>query len=348
MVTSTAHALADREKITMWLGFIILLIFALWAFADYDFALVISSLTAVDWQWVGVGIVLNVVLLYVRVFKWRFYHQGFKTFSFHNLCLAAFVAYTCNMVVPAKVGAFVQAWLLSKSEPIPVGSVLSTLLLVRVMDGISILFIGGMIVFFMDVPLTQNTIWDAYKAAGALLASLLFGVIGFLFWFQKNEKARDMLHRVVQSVLPGGVKKTGVNLLKSLWEGFAVLQQGRNIIVIVGLSFVFWGMASLMVWAYLKAFQIASVPFYAPLCIILAQAIGFMIPTPGYIGPFHAATVTALSFLGFSGELALSVAIVMHAGLFVTNILPGIIYLWTKNLNLFGVIKNARQDMDRS
>lgn len=348
MVACTFQALAGREKITMWLGLAVLLFFALWAFADYDFSLVVSSLTAVDWQWVGVGIGLNVFLLYVRVFKWRFYHQAFKTFSFHNLCLAAFVAYTCNMVVPAKIGAFVQAWLLSKNEPIPVGSVLSTLLLVRVMDGISILFIGGIIVLFMDVPLTQNTIWDAYKVAGALLASLLFCVIVFLFWFQKDEKARNVLARVVVSVLPERFKQAGINLLTALWEGLAVLQKGRSLLAILGLSFVFWGMASLMVLAYLKAFQIAPIPFYAPLCIILAQAIGFMIPTPGYIGTFHAATVTALSFLGVSGELALSVAIVMHAGLFVTNVLPGIVYLWVKNLNLRGVIAHARKDMDRS
>lgn len=332
----------------MWLGLIVLLIFAVWAFADYDFGLVMSSLSAVDWHWVVFGIVLNVVLLYVRVFKWRFFHQAFKRFSFHNLCLAAFAAYTCNMVVPAKIGAFVQAWLLSKSEPIPVGSVLSTLLLVRVMDGISILFIGGMIVLFLDVPSTQNTIWDAYKAAGALLASLLFCVVVFLFWIQKKEKAQETLNHVVRSVLPKRFKHAGVNLFTALWEGFAVLQQGRSLIIILGLSFVFWATASLMVWAYLKAFQIVSIPFYAPLCIILAQAIGFMIPTPGYIGPFHAATITALSFLGVSGELALSVAIVMHAGLFVTNVLPGIIYLWMKNLNIRGVISQVRKDMDRS
>jgi uncharacterized membrane protein YbhN (UPF0104 family) len=196
----------------MWFGLIVLLVFAVWAFTGYDFALVVSSLASADWRWICVGVGLNVLLLYLRVYKWRFFNSAFRDFSYFNMSLAAFAAYTCNMVVPAKVGAFVQAWLLSQKEPIPAS----------------------------------------------------------------------------------------------------------------------------------KAFYVIDVPMYLPLCIILAQAVGFMIPSPGYVGPFHAATVTALSFFDISGELALSIAIMMHAALFVTNSLPGIIYLWIENLNVVAVIKKAK------
>jgi uncharacterized protein (TIRG00374 family) len=326
----------------MWFGLIVLLVFAVWAFTGYDFALVVSSLASADWRWICVGVGLNVLLLYLRVYKWRFFNSAFRDFSYFNMSLAAFAAYTCNMVVPAKVGAFVQAWLLSQKEPIPASTVLSTLVLVRVMDGVSLTFVGLLVFNFVEVSSEQSSIWDAYKTAGVLLASFLFFVIVFLFWLGRYPSARIVFERFVRFFLPTRFKASCGKVVNSLWEGFAVLNHGGSLGIIAFLSFVFWGVAATMVFVYLKAFYVIDVPMYLPLCIILAQAVGFMIPSPGYVGPFHAATVTALSFFDISGELALSIAIMMHAALFVTNSLLGIIYLWIENLNVVAVIKKAK------
>ncbi len=111
------------------------------------------------------------------------------------------------------------------------------------------------------------------------------------------------------------------------------------------LSFIFWGLVATSISIFLKAFGIAIVSVTMPFFILLAQIVGFLIPTPGYIGPFHAATVMALSFYGVSGELALSVAIIMHAMMFVTNTMLGFIYLWFENINLTTITREVKLDL---
>jgi hypothetical protein len=55
---------------------------------------------------------------------------------------------------------------------------------------------------------------------------------------------------------------------------------------------------------------------------------------PGYIGTFHAAVVAGLALFQVSQELALSMAIMMHATFFFPFIILGLYFLWGESLSL--------------
>ncbi len=332
----------------MWQGFVVLLIFAVWAFLDYDFAPVASSLAEANWALIGLGMTLNVSLLYLRVFKWRFFLSAFKTFSFFNMSLAAFAAYTCNMVIPAKVGGAIQAWLLSKKEPISASSAFGTVVLTRVMDAITLSVIGLLVFSTMEIPLDKSHYWESYRNAGIIITVSLLSLIVFLFIFRNHKNIENGFKRLAIRFVPARMQTSTEKVITLFWEGFEVLNQRRTLGIIVILNFTFWGLVATTIFIYIKAFGISDIPMTAPLFILLAQAIGFMIPSPGNIGPFHAATVVGLSFYGVVGELALSIAIIMHAAMFITNSLPGLIYLWIGNLKISAIIREAELNLTKA
>ena len=76
-------------------------------------------------------------------------------------------------------------------------------------------------------------------------------------------------------------------------------------------------------------------PMFAAFFILMVQILGVLIPSsPGFVGTYHAAVVAGLAVFEVTQELALSIAILMHAAFFFPCILVGLIFLWGENLTL--------------
>lgn len=328
----------------MWYGLFILLIFALWAFINYDFSAVLSAFAEADWTLILAGAALQLSLLYFRVFKWRFFYGAYKKISFYNMSLAAFASFTCNTVIPARIGGFVQAWLLGKKESISKSTALGTVALIRVMDGITLVVILFLVLLLMSPPPDKGLYWESFQKGGLIFTAFFLSLTIFLFISRKNNKIVEAFSRAATFFTPDRFKPVIEEVISSFWRGFEVLNQTRYLLIIIFLSFTFWGLAAVSIFIFLKAFGVENIQIIVPFFVLLAQVVGFMIPAPGYVGPYHATTVVALSFYGIVGELALSIAIIMHASLFVTNTLPGLIYLWFENINITDITKEAKLD----
>ncbi len=329
----------------MWISLIVLLFFSVWAIISYDFSAVVSAFAEADWRLILAAAVLDVFLLYFRVFKWRFFYGAYKKISFYNMSLAAFAAYTCNNVIPGRIGGFVQAWLLGKKESLSKSTALGTVALIRVMDLATLAVIALVVFLGMDPPPDKGAYWELFKKSGSVLSALVLSFAIVLFLFRKNKKFIEAFSRMAERIAPKRYKASTGEIITLFWEGFAVLNQNRYLLIIIFLSFTFWGLTACSILLVLKAFGMENIQFLTPVVILLAQAMGFMIPAPANIGPYHAATVIALSFYGIGGELALSMAIAMHAVMFVTNILPGLIYLWFENIKITTITREARREL---
>ena len=85
---------------------------------------------------------------------------------------------------------------------------------------------------------------------------------------------------------------------------------------------------------YLAMLQI-SVPWYAPLFVIMVVNLGKALPsTPGAIGVAHAMYVLALAAFGVPREEALAFAIIAHGLGYVAVVAGGIVFLWLEGLTL--------------
>ncbi len=320
-------------KALFWVGSLVLLALASLAVYHLDFAAISAALTQADWRLVSLAALLNLSLLYFRVFKWRFFFDPGDVPRFYHLSLAAFAAYTCNNVIPARVGALVQVWLLSQKDKRSPGHTFGTIVLLRIFDGASLAAIGLLVFWQLEVIQTSPE-WDYLRRGGLIFSVVFFGLLLFLALLHQHEWLQRKMRSISRGLVERSLKKSLVDSLEHFWQGFSVMRRPAYLLVVVLLHVVFWGLCGLSIQLHLQAFGIPPQSWLTPFLLLIAQAMSFAIPSPGNIGPFHAATVAALALQGVAAESALALAIVMHASFLLTNTLPGLVYLWRENIRL--------------
>lgn len=316
------------------IGFAILLALVAWAYSRYDLSAVVTSVKSADWRLVLAGAMLNVFLLYFRVFKWRFFFAAGHQVSFYHLSVAAFAAYSVNTAVPVRAGGLIQAWLLSTVEPIRMSAALGTVLLIRLIDGATIGVIGFVVVISMAGGTDDSALLSILQGGVYAMLVIFLTPLAILFALRKEPQFPSAWQGLFLRFAPREYKVVLGHSLNGLWGGAALLNRPPTLALVVGLNIIFWMLASCSVALFLLAFNVSNLSVTIPFIVLLAQLLGFLVPAPGAIGPYHAATVFALSFFGVTGEMALSIAIVMHGVMFVTNTAPGLLYLWIENLSI--------------
>jgi uncharacterized membrane protein YbhN (UPF0104 family) len=87
----------------------------------------------------------------------------------------------------------------------------------------------------------------------------------------------------------------------------------------------------------LRSFGI-ELPVNGVLFILIFLVFAVMVPaSPGFVGTYHYACVTALKAFNVQSDKALSVALVIHGISFFPVIVAGFYHLWREKLSLSGI-----------
>jgi uncharacterized membrane protein YbhN (UPF0104 family) len=137
-----------------------------------------------------------------------------------------------------------------------------------------------------------------------------------------------------------------VHLLERFCEGLAILRSWRSVAGVIFFSLLIWGWGGLANALMMREIGL-DLPGYAPYFLLVLQAVGVLIPTPGFVGPFQYAHVVALGVYGVPEAVAISLALLIHAGLFVTVLSSGFWFAAREHLGLRELSQASRSDSDR-
>ncbi len=312
----------------------------LWAFWRYDFSEAVKAYHTIDWPLIGLSFIFNVCILYFRAYKWALVFKPMaQRLSHFNGCLSVFAGCLVNMVVPARAGGLVQAWIIGRKEHVSVSAALGTVTLVRIFDSAMLVFLGLWVFIFLNIPKAGNDyIISVIKAAGSAGFFLVILVI-ILFMFTRNPNAMDRMLFFLFKFLPGRLKPGTTQAVIGFRQGL----MGLNSVWIVGfsllLSLVFWLLCAVNVYILLNALGLEVAGIISPILLLLAQAFSMGIPAPANAGPYHAATITVLALYGIPSQSALYAAVIMHGVMFISNTFPGLLYLWLDKTEVVTMLK---------
>lgn len=297
-----------------------------WALATYDISAVGGALAGANYWWILPAAVIEVALIFVRAVRWLYFLDPLKKVSLFNAMATTFIGFTANMIFPARAGEFIRPALLAKKESLKTSAVLGTVVIERAVDGITAGFVAVGVLLLVEVPAEKAAYWSTLQAAGLTFIAIFLVLFGAMVMLQKKFRPVEAVIDATLGVLPARAARRARELIDSFLEGFLFLESGHHIFAITLWSVAFWLIAGGLNIAFFYAFGL-DLPWIATYLVLMAQVIGVMVPAPGFVGPYHAATVAALSFYGVPAELALSIAIVMHGTMFITNLLPGLLVI---------------------
>jgi hypothetical protein len=289
----------------------------------------------------GAFCLMHLGSLGLRALRWRLLVRPLADVTARRLLPPLAIVFMVNFLFPGRAGEIVRAWLLGKREQVSMSATFATVVIERLFDGLAVILFLAPAPFLLaggDPVLMARIRW------GALLLPLAYVAIlaGLLFLGHHREALAGFLsrHPIVQG---RPLLARGVHLLERFCEGLGALRSWRAVAGTVALSLTIWGWGALANALMMRSLGL-DLPAYAPFFLIVLQGVGVLIPTPGFVGPFQYAHVVALGVYGVPEAAALSLALLIHAGLFAAVLAPGFWYAAREHLGLRELSQVSRRE----
>ena len=249
------------------------------------------------------------------------------------------IGFMVNFLLPGRAGEFLRAWLFGRREKVSTSAVFATVVVERLFDILGIICFLAPAPFLIsagDPQLMARIRWAALLLPVAYVA----GLTALILLSHHREALATFLSRhpvVRRRPLLG----RAVHLVERFCEGLGVLQSWKSVAGTVFLTLLIWSWGALANLVMMKAIDL-DLKAYAPFFLVVLQGFGAVIPTPGFVGPFEYAHKVALAVYGVSETTAISLALLIHAGLFVAVLAPGFWYAAREHLGLRELTQASR------
>jgi hypothetical protein len=327
----------------LWVGVLISAVLILIIVWTVDVRESLRALSEADYRWLGPAFVILGISLGLRAWRWRFLLAPVKLIATHRLFSAMMIGFMGNMLLPARIGEFIRAYVVGKTQRVSTTASLATVVVERMLDGFTLLAILLATVLWLRFPVESDRLTHYIRTAGWMAFGLYMGVLVVCILLRLYQDPTRRLLLKLLSFLPARWHERAGGLLDAFVHGLEVVRGGWHLVPILGLSVLAWSLQAVCNWLVLLAFGL-NLSLGAAFFLVAIQTFGVMIPSsPGFIGTYHAASILALAAYGIGREVALSVAIVLHLLFFIPVIVAGFVYLWVENLT-FSEITHAPEE----
>src|SRR5712692_6113741 len=295
---------------------------------------VIAAFIAADWRFVAPAILLYFVGVWLRSARWGLLlPEHMVTTS--TLFRALVVGFTVNNLLPLRIGEVARTYLLNRWCSIPFGATIASLVVERVLDGLSLAML--MLVALTVVPAPGYLRWAGGVAALGFLSGAALLALGA--W---RTSAITSIAGFVARFLPARFGAIVERLAASFSRALVLVHDPVRLTRVLGLSLLAWCFELGLFFVLLVAF---GLPASYPLALLVGSAGNFatLIPSsPGYAGTFDAAVITVLQSpeVGVPSFLATAYDFAVHMTLLVPVTVVGALVLWRSHVT-FDQIRHA-------
>lgn len=282
---------------------------------------------------------MHVCSLGLRAMRWRILVRPLAEVPVARMLPPLAIGFMVNFLLPGRAGEFVRAWLFSRREKVSTSAVFATVVVERLFDGLAIICLLAPAPFLLgagDPVLLARIRW-----AALLLPVVYVAILTALILLSHHREALAAFLSRHPAVRRRPLLARVVHLVERFCEGLGVLRSWRAVAGTVLFSLLIWGWGSLANALMMRAIGL-DLPGYAPIFLIVLQGFGVLIPTPGFVGPFQYAHVVALGVYGVPEAVAISLALLIHAGLFIAVLAPGFWYAAREHLGLRELTQASR------
>jgi uncharacterized protein (TIRG00374 family) len=324
---------------TLWLGIIISLALLTVVFYGTDLRTIGTVLSTANYFYLIPALVLYFIGVGMRAIRWHYLLRSIKPIGLWQLFQVTVMGYMVNDLLPFRIGELVRAYVMGETEHISKASVLVTVVLERVFDGVTMVLFIGIASFFLPLNDALRTL----LLIGALLFAAVVVVLVVAASFR--EHLDRIIHRAMRR-LPEKWGARGLRLIDSFFHGLSVLRNPMNALAALLFSLLAWLFEAGMYAVLALGFGIV-LPFPV---FVLATAVANLVTivpsTPGYVGVFDVPVKSILTLFGVDASLAASYTLLLHAALIVPVVLLGLGLTWRLGLSLGQLQKQSTGNIE--
>ena len=325
----------------MWKQYLIGALISLGAgylfFRMVDFSAMAQAMSEMQPIYLLSATAVYLISFVARAIRWHYLMRPIRRVKILPLFAALMVGFLGNNLLPAHLGEVVRAYVLGRSEGVSKSATFATIVLERVYDGLTVLFLLLMVLIFMDLPegdvagsaISVSTLRQAGWAGLGLFAGLMLALQAFR-WQRKRMLS---LCAFCLRPLPRKLGDRLLGILDAFTDGLAVAK-ASDLLNVAFWSLITWLGLAAWAWSLFPAFGL-DLGFMAGVLMEVVVALALLIPAaPAFIGTFHLAAAATLGFVGASAGVAGSYAMMLWVTHFVSTTLVGLYFLWRQGLGL--------------
>ncbi len=319
---------------TLWLGVVISLGLLAFVFYGTDLNAIGNAFRTANYIYLLPAVALYFIGVGMRAARWHFLLRSLKALSMWRLFQVTVIGYMVNDLLPLRLGELARAYILGETEGLGKTSVLVTIVLERVFDGVTMLLFIGVAAFFLPLNQALQTL--------LLVGTILFAAVAIALVIVAGLRERiDALVQRGLRRLPEKWGARGLHLIDSFFHGLAALRNPTDALAALGFSILAWLSEAGMYAMLALGFGIA-LPFPV---FVLATAVANLVTivpsTPGYVGVFDVPVKAILALFNVDASVAASYTLLLHATLIVPVVLLGLAFMWRLGLSLSQLRKQS-------
>jgi uncharacterized protein (TIRG00374 family) len=321
-------------KRKLFIGIVVSGVFLYLALRDIEWGAFRSVFRQVHYWPVTLCVVFTMLGHFSRSIRWRYMLLTVKRINIGSLWSATAIAFMFNNVLPARLGEFVRAYAIGRSEGISKSAAFATIVYERVVDVFTLIVLLWFCLLKVEGP-------EWLRRSGIILLVFNVALLALLFaMFRYRAGFARMLERMSRP-LPQRISQRLVWSTNSFVEGLGVLHDRSALLPIVLLSIPVWGFATLGIYYCLHAIDM-QLPFLANVVLIVLISLGSMIPSaPAYIGTMQYAIIVGLAVYSVDKSQALAYSTLYHATQFFPITIAGLYYAWRSSIRFSDISQNG-------
>ena len=324
-------------------GFFLAGLFMYLAFRGVSFDDLWASLQNVDYLWVSLLLPITIISHWLRAVRWAYLLSPVKEdISHHKLFSAVMIGFMVNNVLP-RVGEVMRAFALGRSEGISKTTAFGTVVVERIIDMVTFLFILCIVLFIS--PNALDPFFDDVSAVRPLFlvgSVLFFGIFALLFF--KGETLFSLLN-ILKRFVPTRFVGKYEKLVEAFLTGFGVSKRHDKLAMIIILSLLIYFFYALSLYVPFYAFSVIAdknLGFGAAVILLMISTMAFALPAPGALGTYHSFLTAALMGLyGVDRFTALSFSIITHEAGYIITTVVGLFYFLKDHLRISEVVRET-------
>ncbi|MCL4395899.1 MAG: flippase-like domain-containing protein [Chloroflexi bacterium] len=321
------------KSVRFWIGLAISAVCLYLAFQGIEFDKLFDALRDMNYAWLAAAVVLWCVSYTGRVVRWQLLFSPRKMRT-GKIFSALNIGYFLSNILPARLGDIIRAYLIGDMEGVSKASALSTVVVERLSDGLSVVLLLAVTALY--VP---NIPAQAREGAIGVAATGVAGILVLLLLSFQKERGLALLHRLASPF--GFLQRPSLwSSLESLIDGFAVLRSPKPIVGVAIAALYAWVLGGVVFWLAMNAVGLrdpsgAAMPLAAAFLVMTVTSLVVVIPSsPGYLGVFHyVAVLTLTGVYNVDKSNALTYAVVIHALSYLMLTGLGVFSIWQEGLS---------------
>jgi uncharacterized protein (TIRG00374 family) len=234
-----------------------------------------------------------------------------------------------NFLLPGRAGDLARCVLAGRAGSLSESSrTLATLAVEKVLDGLALV---GMVLFAVWALHPPHWVLDLLRVAVLIFGGALVLLVALRY---RTRALIDSVRHAFRLVHLSSLEERFDGLLTSFADGLSAVSSAGQMLTLLLMTAAIWTTEAGTIWGLARALGLA-VSVKSAVVASAVLGLGLMIPAaPGGLGTYELFGTEAFKLAGVAASSALTLTVVIHAWVFVANIVAGMCLLAVKGISL--------------